>query len=108
MNESIKQNILENAQKHKVVVYMRGTPEQPRCGFSARVVNTLKKLDVPFYSEDMDSVPDLWQTLAEINQWRTSPQIYVNGEFIGGCDILVEMARNGELQQMLGIEGKAL
>ena len=101
MNEQWKKTIEEDIKNNKIMAYIRGTPDQPRCGFTARVVRTLKELGQPFQTRDMDSDPALWQTLAEINNWPTSPQIFVNGEFIGGCDITVEMYKNGDLQKML-------
>lgn len=103
MNESWKQKIEEDVKNNKVMVYMRGTPNQPRCGFSARVVRVLNELNVPYKTEDMDSDPDLWKTLAAINNWPTSPQIYINGEFVGGCDIVTEMFKSGELHKELGL-----
>lgn len=104
MNESWKKKIEDDVKSNKVVVYMRGTPSQPRCGFSARVVRVFNELNVPYKTEDMDADPALWQTLSAINNWPTSPQIYINGEFVGGCDIVTEMYRNGELQKELGLE----
>lgn len=103
MNETWKQKIETDVKNNKVVVYMRGTPNQPRCGFSARVVRVFNELNVPYKTEDMDSDPELWKTLAAINNWPTSPQIYINGEFVGGCDIVTEMFKNGELQKELGL-----
>ncbi|MFZ9519246.1 MAG: Grx4 family monothiol glutaredoxin [Silvanigrellaceae bacterium] len=103
MNQEWKQKIDEDTKNNKVVVYMRGTPNQPRCGFSARVVRVFNELNIPYKTEDMDSDPELWKTLAAINNWPTSPQIYINGEFVGGCDIVTEMYRSGELQKELGI-----
>lgn len=91
----------EQIKSNKIMVFMRGTKEAPRCGFSARVLNVLGQLGVPFETEDMDQDRALWDTLAKRNDWPTSPQIYVNGEFIGGCDILVEMFKSGELKQLL-------
>lgn len=104
MNESWKLKIEEDVKVNKVVVYMRGTPNQPRCGFSARVVRVFNELNVPYKTEDMDSDPDLWKTLAAINNWPTSPQIYINGEFVGGCDIVTEMFKSGELHKELGLD----
>ncbi|NBW81864.1 Grx4 family monothiol glutaredoxin [bacterium] len=103
MNQEWKQKIEQDTKNNQIVVYMRGTPSQPRCGFSARVVRVFNELNIPYKTEDMDSDPELWKTLAAINNWPTSPQIYINGEFVGGCDILTEMYRNGELQKELGI-----
>jgi monothiol glutaredoxin len=103
MNESWKQKIEEDVKSNKVVVYMRGTPNQPRCGFSARVVRVFNELNIPYKTEDMDSDPELWKTLSAINNWPTSPQIYINGEFVGGCDIVTEMFKTGELHKELGL-----
>lgn len=101
MNAEWKQKIENDVKAHEIMAYIRGTPDAPRCGFSARVVRILKELNRPFGFADMDSDPELWSTLKEINNWPTSPQIFVKGEFIGGCDIFVEMYRSGELQKML-------
>lgn len=103
MNPNWKDKIETDVKNNKVVVYMRGTPQQPRCGFSARVIKVFNELNIPFKTEDMDSDPDLWKTLSAINNWPTSPQIYINGEFVGGCDIVTEMYRSGDLQKELGL-----
>jgi monothiol glutaredoxin len=103
MNQIWKEKIETETKNNKVVIYMRGSPTQPRCGFSARVIRVFTELNVEFKSEDMDSDPALWQTLSEMNNWPTSPQIYINGEFVGGCDIVTEMHRSGELQKELGL-----
>ena len=103
MNKIWKEKIETETKNNKVVIYMRGSPTQPRCGFSARVIRVFTELNVEFKSEDMDSDPALWQTLSEMNNWPTSPQIYINGEFVGGCDIVTEMHRSGELQKELGL-----
>jgi monothiol glutaredoxin len=99
-NKKIDEQIAAN----KVMVYMRGSRQAPRCGFSARVMNVLGQLEVPFETEDMDQDRALWNTLAERNDWPTSPQIFIKGQFIGGCDILIEMFKSGELKQMLESE----
>ena len=103
MNQIWKEKIETDVQSNKVVVYMRGTPNQPRCGFSARVIRVFNELNIPFKSEDMDSDPELWKTLSAINNWPTAPQIYINGEFVGGCDIVTEMYRSGDLQKERGL-----
>lgn len=103
MNETWKKKIEEDVKNNQIMVYMRGTPNQPRCGFSARVVRVFNELNIPYKTEDMDSDPELWKTLSAINNWPTSPQIYINGEFVGGCDIVTEMFKNGELQKELGL-----
>jgi monothiol glutaredoxin len=101
MDTNWKDTIEKATKENKVMVFMRGSRETPRCGFSARVVKVLNDLGVPYKTEDMDSDPALWQTLTALNNWPTSPQIYINGEFIGGCDILMELNRSGELKQMV-------
>jgi monothiol glutaredoxin len=98
-----KARIEKDVKENDIVLYMRGTKEAPRCGFSFRAVKVLEQLGLPFKTEDMDSDPDLWATLREVNSWRTSPQIFIKGEFIGGCDILVEMFKNKELHKMLDL-----
>lgn len=103
MDQIWKDKIETEIKNNKVVVYMRGSPSQPRCGFSARVVRVFTELNIDFKAEDMDSDPALWQTLSALNNWPTSPQIYINGEFVGGCDIVTEMFRSGELHKELGL-----
>ncbi len=98
-----KSKIENDVKTNDIVIYMRGTPDQPRCGFSARVMKIFNDIALPFKTEDMDSDPELWKTLAALNDWPTSPQIFIKGEFIGGCDIVTEMHRSGELHTMLGI-----
>jgi monothiol glutaredoxin len=101
MNQVWKTKIEELAQSHPVLVCMRGTPDSPRCGFSARVVNILKLLKQSFVYLDMDSDRELWETLREMNQWRTSPQIFIHGQFVGGCDVLTDLYNEGELKSLL-------
>ena len=85
-----------------VVVYMKGTPDFPQCGFSARACQVLKAAGVEtFDSVDVLSDDPLWDALEEYTQWPTVPQIFIHGKFIGGCDIVSEMYERGELQQML-------
>lgn len=96
-----KATIEKQVAENPVMIYMRGTRESPRCGFSARVINVFNQLGIPYQTEDMDQDRALWNTLAEINNWPTSPQIYIKGEFIGGADIVMEMFRSGELQEMV-------
>ncbi len=96
------QNIISS---NDIVVYMRGTPQSPRCGFSATVVEIMKRVGAPYAAINADENHDQWEVLAEINDWPTMPQIFVKGEFIGGCDILREMYQTGELQQLLADKG---
>lgn len=96
-----KATIEKQVTENPIMIFMRGTRESPRCGFSARVINVFNQLGVPYQTEDMDQDRALWNTLAEVNNWPTSPQIYIKGEFIGGADIVMEMFRSGELQEMV-------
>jgi monothiol glutaredoxin len=101
--ESIKQQISENP----VVLYMKGTPMFPQCGFSAAVVQVLSKLGVEFKGVDVLVDPSLRDGLKEFSNWPTFPQLYVKGELVGGCDIVREMFANGELQDLLRDKGVA-
>lgn len=95
--EFIKNEIAE----HNIVLFIRGTPQFPMCGFTARTVDLFKKTGKDFITHDMDSDPALWQALREMNDWQTSPQIFINGEFVGGCDNVFEMHESGELLELL-------
>ena len=95
--ELIKKQITE----HPVVLYMKGTPDFPQCGFSANVVNILKACGVEnMFTVDVLSNPEIRQGIKEYANWPTIPQLYVNGEFVGGSDILTEMYQSGELQKL--------
>ena len=83
-----------------VVLYMKGTPNMPQCGFSSRVVSVLKYLNVEFKSVNVLDDPEIRDGIKEFSQWPTIPQLYVKGEFIGGSDIITEMLNSGELLQL--------
>lgn len=87
--------------QHQILLFMKGSPENPRCGFSSTVVQILNSYDVPFASADVLENEDIRAGLKQFSNWPTFPQLYVNGEFIGGCDILKEMHSKGELQDLL-------
>ncbi|MGK9169882.1 Grx4 family monothiol glutaredoxin [Inquilinus limosus] len=91
-----------------VVVYMKGTPVFPQCGFSAAVVQVLTHLGVPFKGIDVLTDPGLRQGIKDFSNWPTIPQVYVKGEFVGGCDIIREMFQTGELQELLESKGIAV
>lgn len=95
--EEIRQQIKNNP----VVLYMKGTADFPQCGFSGRVVQILRQCEVDFLSVDVLSDPELRQAIKEFSQWPTLPQLYINGEFIGGSDIVGELFQTGELQEKL-------
>jgi monothiol glutaredoxin len=90
-----------------VVLFMKGTPVFPQCGFSAAVVQVLSHLGVKFKGIDVLQDPSLRQGIKEFASWPTIPQLYVKGEFVGGCDIVREMYQSGELQQLLAEKGVA-
>jgi monothiol glutaredoxin len=90
-----------------VVLYMKGTPVFPQCGFSAQAVQILNMVGVPFKGIDVLTDPSLRQGIKDFSSWPTIPQLYVKGEFVGGCDIMREMFQSGELQQMLSAKGVA-
>ena len=94
----INKQITHNNTKDNVVLYMKGNPMFPQCGFSSTVVQILQHLNVPFESYDVLQDENLRQGIKEYSNWPTIPQLYVNGEFVGGCDILREMFESGELQ----------
>jgi monothiol glutaredoxin len=97
----IRDAIAEAIAEHKVILFMKGTPEAPACGFSARTVAALQSLDVPFAAVDILPDPRLRQELSAISDWPTIPQLFANGELVGGCDIVIEMYESGELQEAL-------
>lgn len=101
MNE-LKNKIAEKVKQNKIVIFMKGTADFPQCGFSAQAVNVLRTLETPFESVDVLSDEPLWSALEEFTQWPTVPQIFINGEFIGGCDIITEIYERGELPKVLG------
>ncbi len=95
--DMIKQRIEGNP----VMLFMKGTPDFPQCGFSARVVQALKAVDAEFDSLNVLEEPEVRATLPRYADWPTFPQLYINGELVGGCDITVEMFRSGELKQLV-------
>jgi monothiol glutaredoxin len=97
----IHEAIAEAIKEHKVLLFMKGTPEAPACGFSARTVAVLQSLDTPFAAVDVLPDPRIRQELSAISNWPTIPQLFVGGELVGGCDIVTEMYESGELEQLL-------
>jgi monothiol glutaredoxin len=106
MDNTVSERIRNDIASNDVVVYMKGTPVFPQCGFSAAVVQVLTHLGVPFKGIDILTDPGLRQGVKEFSNWPTIPQVYVKGEFVGGCDIIREMYQTGELQELL--EGKGV
>ncbi|MGA2089716.1 MAG: Grx4 family monothiol glutaredoxin [Stellaceae bacterium] len=99
--DRIKQEISDNP----VLLYMKGTPVFPQCGFSARVVQILTTLGVKFKGVDVLADPDIRQGIKDFSNWPTIPQLYVKGEFVGGCDIVSEMFESGELKKVFAGKG---
>jgi monothiol glutaredoxin len=100
--------IRDEIAKNDVLLFMKGTPVFPQCGFSAAVVDVLSQLGVKFNSVNILVDPDLRQGIKEFSQWPTIPQLYVKGEFVGGCDIIREMFETGELEQLMKEKGVTL
>ncbi len=101
LSDQIKSAIEQN----EVILFMKGTPDAPACGFSARTSATLESLKVPFASVDILPDPRIRQELSALSNWPTIPQLFVKGELVGGADIVAELAESGELQTILGVEG---
>jgi monothiol glutaredoxin len=97
----IRDAISEAISEHKVILFMKGTPDAPACGFSARTVAVLQSLEAPFAAVDVLPDPRIRQELSAISNWPTIPQLFVDGELVGGCDIVCEMYESGELAQAL-------
>ena len=101
----LKQQVQDLVRDNKVLLFMKGTPDAPRCGFSMRVVQVLDTMNVEYGAVDvLPALQPLREVTAEIYDWQTFPQLYVNGELVGGCDIVEEMAESGELAEALGVE----
>ena len=104
---TVFEQIRGEVEGHDVVLFMKGTPVFPQCGFSAAVVQILSHLGVKFKGIDVLQDPGLRQGIKDFSSWPTIPQLYVKGEFVGGCDIVREMAETGELEQLLTEKGVA-
>jgi monothiol glutaredoxin len=99
----IREAIAEAIGDNQVILFMKGTPEQPACGFSARTVAALQALDAPFAAVDILPDPRIRQELSALSNWPTIPQLFVGGELVGGADIVAEMFDSGELAETLGV-----
>lgn len=104
---SVAERIRAEVESNDIVLYMKGTPVFPQCGFSAQAVQILGLLGAKFKGVDVLADPGLRQGIKDFSNWPTIPQLYIKGEFVGGCDIMREMYQSGELQQMLGDKGIA-
>jgi monothiol glutaredoxin len=105
MDSHVANRIRQEIETNDVVLFMKGTPVFPQCGFSAAVVQVLSHLEVKFSGIDVLQDPGLRQGIKDFSNWPTVPQLYVKGEFVGGCDIIREMFQAGELQTLLQEKG---
>ena len=102
MTTDVQQRIHEQVTAHPVVLYMKGNPKFPQCGFSANAVRILNAVGVKdFFAVDVLQDPEIRQGIKDYANWPTIPQLYIKGEFVGGSDIMTEMYQNGELKQLL-------
>ena len=101
MNETVNVKIKNLIEKNEVCLFMKGTPEVPQCGFSLAVSNVLKHLEVKFNGINVLEDPEIREGIKKYSDWPTIPQLYIIGEFVGGCDIIKEMFEKGELQNKL-------
>ena len=102
---TLKEQIVNDIENTPIMLYMKGTKEQPMCGFSARVVNILNSHSVVFQDVNILEDTEIRQRLSEYSNWPTIPQLFVKGELIGGCDIVMEMEEKGELGEVLQSAG---
>lgn len=105
MTEDMKTKIKNLVDKNKILIFMKGTPQAPQCGFSAKAVQCLKNAG----AQQIESVNiladrDMYSAIREYTDWPTFPQVFINGKFVGGCDIVTEMFQNGELKKELGVK----
>jgi monothiol glutaredoxin len=105
--QQISAAIQEAIAENEVILFMKGTPDAPRCGFSARTVAALEAVGAPFAAVDILPDPRIRQELSALSNWPTIPQLFVRGELIGGCDIVTEMYESGELAEVIGVEPPA-
>lgn len=103
MTPELKERIDALTKQHKILVFMKGNKLMPQCGFSNNVVQILNTLGVPYHTVDVLEDYDIRQSIKEYSNWPTIPQVYIDGQFIGGSDIMIELYQKGELQQMVEV-----
>lgn len=101
MADPTVERIEKEIKSHKVVLFVKGAPQAPQCGFSASTMELFNKLKVPFHSVDVLGSPELRRGLPEYSKWPTFPQVFINGKLVGGCDLVQEMYKSGELEALL-------
>lgn len=105
---TVQERIQNTIESHPITLYMKGTADAPQCGFSAVIVQILQTLQVPFKDINVLADPEIRQGIKDYSNWPTIPQLYLQGEFLGGCDIIKEMHQNGELEEILKEKGLLL
>jgi monothiol glutaredoxin len=103
MTAPASERIGDLIKQNKIMVFMKGNKMMPQCGFSNQVVQILNILGVPYETMDVLADPDIRQGIKEYSNWPTIPQVYIDGEFVGGCDVMTELYQKGELQQMVEV-----
>ncbi len=101
MTRDVKTEIADEIAGNKIVLYMKGSPDMPRCGFSAASADLLNQMGVPYLGINVLEDEEKWVAIREYSDWPTIPQLYVDGQFIGGCDIMREMFAKGQLQETI-------
>lgn len=104
LSESLRKQISELVAQNRVVLFMKGTRHVPQCGFSAQIVKILDALQPSYETVDVLRSPEIRDGIKAFSEWPTIPQLYVDGQFIGGCDIVREMNASGELQKLIGVQ----
>ena len=98
--EEVLKRIDQEVKSNKIVIYMKGNADFPQCGFSAQAVEVLRSLGYPFKTFDVLEDESLWNYLEDYSSWPTFPQVFIGGQFVGGCDIVTQMIQKGELQEL--------
>ncbi len=101
MDAQLQKRIEDQLKSNKVILFMKGTPQMPQCGFSAKALDMLRTYQVPFVTFNILNDEDIRQGLKEYSDWPTYPQLYVNAQLVGGCDIIAQLHENGELKEIL-------
>jgi monothiol glutaredoxin len=107
IREEIRKHVTQAIEGQQVMLFMKGTPDMPRCGFSARMVGMLDTLGADYAAMDILPDPRIREELSQLSGWPTIPQLFVDGQLVGGCDIATEMFESGELAEALGVEAPA-
>jgi monothiol glutaredoxin len=97
----VMERIAGDVKANRILIFMKGTPDMPQCGFSAATIEVFNDLGVPYATRNVLADPELRQAIKEFSNWPTVPQVYVDGKFVGGCDIVTEMHANGELAELV-------